>query len=95
MLNFAHINAMRKEELQRVLDQYRDFFAGKDLLEIGSGTGRQLKTLSHICKSAVGIEVTDVITGVAGDGDYVGVLTGRYAADIGTVAEKLSGIARC
>jgi ubiquinone/menaquinone biosynthesis C-methylase UbiE len=59
MLNFAHIDTTRKEELQYVLDRYRDLFTGKDLLEIGSGTGRQLKTLSHICKSAIGIEVAD------------------------------------
>ncbi|HZI56197.1 MAG TPA: class I SAM-dependent methyltransferase [Verrucomicrobiae bacterium] len=59
MINFVQIDATRREELQWVLDRYRDLIAGKDLLEIGSGTGAQLKTLSCICKSAVGIEVAD------------------------------------
>jgi SAM-dependent methyltransferase len=59
MLNFAQIDAIRKEELQQVLNRHADLFTGKDLLEIGSGAGRQLRTLSHICKSAVGIEVAD------------------------------------
>ena len=58
MLNIAHIDATRKEELRRVLDEHSDLFAGKDLLEIGSGTGVQLKILSQVCKSVVGIEIS-------------------------------------
>jgi SAM-dependent methyltransferase len=57
MLNFAHIDATRKEEIRRVLARHLSLFSGKDLLEIGSGTGVQLKSLSQICKSVVGIEV--------------------------------------
>jgi SAM-dependent methyltransferase len=59
MIDVAHIDATRKEELQRVLDRQSNLFAGKDLLEIGSGTGVQLKRLANICRSAVGIEVAD------------------------------------
>jgi SAM-dependent methyltransferase len=59
MLDLAHIDATRQEELQRVLDRHSNLFAGKDLLEIGSGTGGQLKHLANICRSAVGIEVAD------------------------------------
>src|SRR5215475_7138409 len=58
MLNVAHIDATRKEELRRVLHGHSELFAGKDLLEIGSGTGVQLKIFSQICKSAVGIEIS-------------------------------------
>src|SRR5262249_44453657 len=58
MLNVAHIDATRKEELRRVLQGHSTLFAGKDLLEIGSGTGVQLKILSQACKSAAGIEIS-------------------------------------
>lgn len=57
MLNVAHINGTREEELRRVLRMHSNLFAGKDLLEIGSGTGVQLKILSQVCKSVVGIEI--------------------------------------
>jgi SAM-dependent methyltransferase len=59
MIDVAHIEATRREELRRVLDGHSNLFAGKDLLEIGSGTGVQLKQLANICRSAVGIEVAD------------------------------------
>lgn len=59
MIDVAHINATREEELRRVLDRHSNLFAGKDLLEIGSGTGVQLKHLASICRSAVGIEVAE------------------------------------
>ena len=59
MINVAHIDAVRREEIRRVLERHADLFAGKELLEIGSGTGIQLKVLSDICKSVVGIEVAD------------------------------------
>jgi SAM-dependent methyltransferase len=53
------INAVRREEMQRCLKAYSHLFAGKDLLEIGSGTGAQLELLATVCNSAVGIEVPD------------------------------------
>jgi SAM-dependent methyltransferase len=61
MINVAHIDATRREEMQWILSRYGDLFTGKDLLEIGSGTGAQLKTLSRICKSAAGLEVADSV----------------------------------
>lgn len=53
------IHALRVEELRRVLQRYARWFYGKDLLEIGSGTGLQLKTLSSICRSSFGLELVD------------------------------------
>lgn len=52
-----YIHVLRAEELDRVLHHYGDWFRGKDLLEIGSGSGFQLKILSSICRSAVGLEI--------------------------------------
>jgi SAM-dependent methyltransferase len=52
-----YINALRAEEISRILSRYGDLFRGKDLLEIGSGTGAQLRLLAEVCRSAVGIEV--------------------------------------
>lgn len=52
-----HIQALRAEELERVLEHYGGWFRGKDLLELGSGSGFQLKILSSICRSAVGLDL--------------------------------------
>jgi len=52
-----HVNADRAEELKRVLRNHKSCFEGKDLLEIGSGTGLQLKILSSICRSSFGLEL--------------------------------------
>ena len=52
-----YVNALRREEISRVLRRHGDLFRGKDLLEIGSGTGAQLQLLAEVCRSAVGIEV--------------------------------------
>ncbi len=54
-----HIQAIRAEELERVLQHYGYCFHEKDLLEIGSGSGFQLKILSSICRSSVGLEICD------------------------------------
>jgi SAM-dependent methyltransferase len=54
-----HIHAIRAEELERVLQHYGYCFHEKDLLEVGSGTGFQLKILSSICRSSVGLEIRD------------------------------------
>ena len=59
MSRVEFINAVRREEIQRTLKAYSHLFAGKDLLEIGSGTGAQLELLATVCNSAVGIEVPD------------------------------------
>lgn len=52
-----HVNAVRAEELRRILRHNHRWFEGKDLLEIGSGTGLQLKTLSSVCRSSFGLEL--------------------------------------
>lgn len=52
-----HIQTIRAEELERVLQHYGYCFREKDLLEIGSGSGFQLKILSPICSSSVGLEI--------------------------------------
>lgn len=52
-----HIHAIRAEELERVLRHYGYCFHEKDLLEIGSGSGFQLKILSSICRSSAGLDI--------------------------------------
>lgn len=39
-----------------LLSRHSDLFRGKDLLEIGSGTGIQLAALSRVCRRAVGVD---------------------------------------
>jgi SAM-dependent methyltransferase len=56
MTDLEFVNALREWEMARLLDKHRSLFAGKDLLEIGSGADAQLRTLRQICRSAVGIE---------------------------------------
>ncbi|HEY2498195.1 MAG TPA: class I SAM-dependent methyltransferase [Candidatus Angelobacter sp.] len=51
------INTVREVEFSRVLSLYRARFEGADVLELGSGTGIQLKAISKLAKSAVGIDL--------------------------------------
>src|SRR5579872_3695047 len=53
------MNALRTEEIGRILNRHANLFHDRDLLEIGSGTGVQLQALSLVCKSVVGIEIPD------------------------------------
>ena len=53
------INWIRKEELARLLSLNHRYFEGADVLELGSGSGIQLKFISCVAKSAVGIDVQD------------------------------------
>src|SRR5215468_4777103 len=50
-------NAVRVQEIRRFLDRHGNLFAGKDLLEIGSGGGAQLQVLASVCRSVVGIDI--------------------------------------
>jgi SAM-dependent methyltransferase len=59
MIDIHYVDALRAEEITRVVRRHRDLFAGKDLLEIGSGTGAQLQVLATVCRSTVGIETAD------------------------------------
>jgi ubiquinone/menaquinone biosynthesis C-methylase UbiE len=57
MTQLEFMNALRTEEMRSVLQRHHDLFAGKDILEIGSGTGVQLLVLRDACKSVTGIEI--------------------------------------
>ena len=59
MTSLDFSNAVRLEEIRRLLARHADLFRGKDLLEIGSGTGVQLQCLATTCKSAIGIDIPD------------------------------------
>jgi ubiquinone/menaquinone biosynthesis C-methylase UbiE len=59
MTQLEFMNAVRTEGIRKVLQTHGDLFAGKDLLEIGSGTGAQLLVLRDVCRSATGIEIAD------------------------------------
>lgn len=52
------VNALREHEVGSLVQNHRDLFIGKDLLEIGSGSGVQLLVLQKICRSARGIETS-------------------------------------
>src|SRR5258708_1082489 len=57
------MNAVRTQGIHRILQTHSELFAGKDLLEIGSGTGAQLLVLREMCKSATGIEIAGGLYG--------------------------------
>lgn len=54
----SHFNAIRSAEISRVLSAHGAIFKDKDVLEIGSGTGLQLRAISGVAKSAVGLELS-------------------------------------
>jgi SAM-dependent methyltransferase len=54
----SHFNAIRSAEISRVLSEYGPIFKDKDVLEIGSGTGIQLRAISKVANSAVGLELS-------------------------------------
>lgn len=56
MIDYAWINELRQIEVEMLLSRHSDLFRGKDLLEIGSGTGIQLAALSRVCRHAVGVD---------------------------------------
>ena len=57
MTDLEYVNRIRAEEMRRVLERHAGLFTGKDLLEIGSGTGLQLQALQKICQTAIGIDL--------------------------------------
>jgi SAM-dependent methyltransferase len=67
--HLEHIRPLRAEELRRVLHGRTELFRGKDLLELGSGTGDQLRVLANLCRSAVGLDVAE--------SGYSGVMSGN------------------
>jgi SAM-dependent methyltransferase len=56
LTDLEFVNLLREWEITSLVEQRRDLFAGKDLLEIGSGGGAQLRVLQTVCRTAVGIE---------------------------------------
>lgn len=54
-----HLHALKTYELESAIAALDDPFTGKDLLEIGSGTGYQLSLLANRCKSVNGIDLAD------------------------------------
>ena len=53
----AYFNAVRTEEISRVLSAHGEVFKDRDVLEIGSGSGLQLQAISKVARSAVGLEL--------------------------------------
>src|SRR5262245_16757727 len=53
------IEMLRAEEIRIILERHSAVFVGRDLLEIGSGSGTQLRILSGVCASVNGIEIAD------------------------------------
>ncbi|MEH2512255.1 SAM-dependent methyltransferase [Nitrobacteraceae bacterium AZCC 1564] len=51
------LDALRSAEMDLLLQKHGQFFSGADVLEIGSGTGAQLRELSSVAKSAVGVDL--------------------------------------
>lgn len=56
MIDYTWINKLRQVEVEMLLSRHSDLFRGRDLLEIGSGTGVQLAMLSTVCRRAVGVD---------------------------------------
>jgi len=57
----SYVNRLREEEVRRVLSICRARFCGKDILELGSGTGAQLRVLASVARSAVGLEIPNAL----------------------------------
>jgi protein-L-isoaspartate O-methyltransferase len=58
-MNISFLNALRTAEMRRVMDWYRPLFAGKRVLEIGSGTGAQLNVLGELASEITGVDLAD------------------------------------
>ena len=71
MIDVVYANTLRTEEIKRVLSRYGHLLRGKELLEIGSGTGTQLQFLAGVCRSVVGIDLANSIYAACRKGDVV------------------------
>lgn len=68
MPSIQFVNSVRSREIDLILSRHHDLFAGKSVLELGSGGGAQLLAMRRVCSSAVGIDVavcSDVLTEVS------------------------------
>lgn len=59
MLTYSieYLNALRSAEMNLLLQKHGQLFFGSDVLEVGSGTGAQLRELGSIAKSAIGVDL--------------------------------------
>jgi SAM-dependent methyltransferase len=56
----AHFETIRQEEIDRVmLSEYGILFKNKDVLEIGSGNGIQLREIAKVANSITGLELKE------------------------------------
>jgi SAM-dependent methyltransferase len=51
------LDAIRVAELRLLMRRYESLFSGADILEIGTGTGAQLRELSKVAASSVGVDL--------------------------------------
>lgn len=60
MLTYSieYLDALRSAEMNLLMRRHGQLFAGADVLEVGSGTGAQLRELSFIAKSVVGVDLS-------------------------------------
>lgn len=66
-MNIDFLNALRIAEIEQVIAWYGELFAGRRVLEIGSGTGIQLDRLSGIAEEVCGLDLEGGI--YSGDAD--------------------------
>ena len=59
MLNYSidSLDALRSAEMRLLFQKYGQLFSGADVLEIGTGTGAQLRELSAVANSAIGVDL--------------------------------------
>lgn len=58
-MDISFLNDLRAAEIEQVVAWYGPLFAGKRVLEIGSGTGVQLDRLSGLASELVGLDLAD------------------------------------
>jgi 2-polyprenyl-3-methyl-5-hydroxy-6-metoxy-1,4-benzoquinol methylase len=55
----AYLNELRRTEMAAVLDRHAQRFSGRDVLEIGSGTGAQLDQIGLVAASVIGVDIEE------------------------------------
>lgn len=58
-MDISFLDALRFSEVRRVIDWYRPLFAGKRVLEIGSGTGAQFDALGELASEIIGVDLAN------------------------------------
>lgn len=59
MLTYSieYLDALRSAEMNLLVRKHGQLFSESDVLEVGTGTGAQLRELSEIAKSAIGVDL--------------------------------------